>query len=525
MDAKAWWRDSVIYQIYPRSFQDSDGDGIGDLAGVIARADYLAWLGIGAVWFSPFFVSPMADFGYDISNFTDIDPTYGSLSQFDEMVAALHARGIKVILDFVPNHSSSQHPWFLESRGSRKNPKRDWYTWHNPMPGGAVPNNWLSLAGGPAWEFDGTTGQYYLHSFLKEQPDLNWRNPAVREAMHEVLRFWLDRSVDGFRIDAIGCLAKDPQFRDNPPNPDFHEGDAPFSRYLMVNSANRPEVMDLIAEMRSVVDLYGDRLLIGETYLKPAELAPYYGTHANGLQLPFNFNLLWTPWRAAAIEEMIELYEAALPEGAWPDWVLGNHDQSRIATRLGEAQARIAMMLLLTLRGTPFLYYGDELGLSDIAVGPDDRRDPFVSGTAQGRDPERCPIPWDETPKGGFTTGVPWLPIGRSRPGQSVEVERDDPASMLSLTHELLQLRRAEPALSRGRWSKLPVDGEVLAYARSLEGKRYVIVLNLEDKPKSVRFVEPLAGRIELSTLARRKGAPVGKTLELAANEGVVIAA
>jgi alpha-glucosidase len=522
MAATAWWRDGVIYQIYPRSFQDSNGDGIGDLAGIMARADYLSWLGVDAVWFSPFFVSPMVDFGYDISNFTDIDAAYGSLAEFDEMVAALHRRAIKVILDFVPNHSSNRHPWFLESQSSRKSGKRDWYTWHNPSPGGDPPNNWLSLAGGPAWEFDGTTGQYYLHSFLKEQPDLNWLNPAVREAMHGVMRFWLDRGVDGFRIDAIGCLAKDPQFHDNPPNPNFHEGDAPFQRQILVNSANRPEVMDRIAEMRSVADRYGGKVLIGETYLKPAELAAYYGQNGNGLDLPFNFNLLWTPWRPAAIEEMIETYEAALPQGAWPDWVLGNHDQSRIASRLGEAQARIAMMLLLTLRGTPFLYYGDELGLPNIVIPKDSLRDSFGPGSG-GRDPERCPMPWDETPRGGFTTGEPWLPIGSDRPGRSVEAQRDDKHSMLAFTRALLSLRRKEPALSHGSWSKLSHEGEALAYARSLGEKRFAIVLNLEDAPKSVRFSDPPSGRILLSTHERKRGERVRQTLELAANEGVVI--
>ena len=528
MDAKAWWQDAVIYQVYPRSFQDSNGDGIGDLRGIIARADYFAWLGIDAVWFSPFFASPQADYGYDVSNYTDIDPDYGTLADFDELVAALHARNIRIIVDFVPNHSSDQHPWFLESRKSLNNPKRDWYTWRSPARDGGPPNNWLSLAGGRSWEYDQATGQYYLHSFLKEQPDLNWRNPAVRDAMHDVLRFWIDRGVDGFRVDAIGCIAKDPQLRDDPPNPDYKEGDPPFARNRMVNSANRPEVMEFVAGMRRVVDAEpGSRVMIGEVYLKPAEIGAYYGTGSDGFQLPTNFNLLWAPWKRAAVFEAVESYEAALPKGSWPDWVLGNHDQSRIATRIGKAQARVAMLLLLTLRGTPIVYFGDELALEDIVIPLDKQRDPFginMPGKGQGRDPERCPMPWDETPKGGFTSGEPWLPIAASGPGSSVEAQRDDEASMLSLTRRILALRRSEPALSRGAWTPMTVEGEVVAYLRSDGGKRFAVVLNLEGKRKTVRFAEANSGRIVLSTHDIARTGAVGRDLVLAANEGVVIA-
>jgi alpha-glucosidase len=529
MSARPWWQDCVIYQVYPRSFQDSNGDGIGDLRGIIERVDYFSWLGVDAVWFSPFFTSPMADFGYDIANFTDIDPSYGSLAEFDELVGALHARGIRIILDFVPNHTSDRHPWFQESRRSRQNGKRDWYIWRDPSPGGGPPNNWQSMAGGSSWEFDGSTGQYYCHTFLKEQPDLDWQNRAVRKAMYDVLRFWLDRSVDGFRLDAVGCLAKDKLLRDDPPNPDYREGDPPFARNRMVHSANGPEILDILAEMRRVVDAHrGEPVLVGEVYLKIDELAAYYGAELDGLQLPTNFNFLWTPWKAAPILDMVEAYEGALPRGAWPNWVLGNHDQSRTATRVGPAQARIAMMLLLTLRGTPIVYYGDELGLEDMAIALERVRDPFglnMPGKGQGRDPQRCPMPWDETPKAGFTTGEPWLPIGTSRPGRSIAAQRNDPRSMLVLTRELLALRRKEAALSRGAWGKVEVEGEVLAYARSLKGRRFVIVLNLDDKPKSVRFLDLPSGRVLLSTHGRDESEPVRQKLELAANEGVVIAA
>ncbi|MFI5014333.1 MAG: alpha-amylase family glycosyl hydrolase [Hyphomicrobiales bacterium] len=528
MDEKPWWQRSVIYQIYPRSFQDSDGDGIGDLRGIMNRADYLVWLGVGAVWFSPFYVSPMADFGYDIADYLNIDPSYGSLADFDDLVEALHGRNLRIILDFVPNHTSDEHPWFKQSRGSRDNPRRDWYIWRDPAPGGGPPNNWQSIAGGGAWQFEPATGQYYYHAFLAGQPDLNWRNPSVREAMYEVLRFWLKRGADGFRVDAVGCLAKDPQFRDDPPNPDYRDGDPPFARNKMEFSANRPEVHDIVAEMRRVVDAHpGEHVLIGEVYLRVEQLVPYYGARSDGLQLPANFNLLWTPWKPEALLELIEAYEAALPPGAWPDWVLGNHDQSRIATRLGPAQARIAMLLLLTLRGTPTVYYGDELGLENVAVPPDKARDPFginMPGLGQGRDPERSPMPWDRSANAGFTTGEPWLPLAADRQDICVAAQRQDRRSMLTLTRELLALRRREPALSQGGWSPVAVEGDVLAYARSFRGRRFVVVLNLDAMPKSIRFTEPLSGRIELTTHARRHRRVTQRGLRLSGNEGVVIA-
>jgi alpha-glucosidase len=345
--------------------------------------------------------------------------------------------------------------------------------------------------------------------------------------MYDVLRFWLERSVDGFRVDAVGCLAKDALFRDDPPNPDYHDGDPPFARNRMVHSANGPEIAGIVAEMRAAVDAHSpDKVMIGEVYQKPGEFGPYYGTKLEGFQLPTNFNLLWTQWRPVAIADIVAAYEAGLPQGAWPNWVIGNHDQSRIATRVGEAQARVAMMLLLTLRGTPILYYGDELGLEDVPIPQNEARDPFgrnMPGMGQGRDPQRCPMPWDETPKAGFTTGEPWLPIGTTKRGQSVEAQRNDPGSMLAFTRELLQLRRSEPALAAGLWTKVAADSEVLAYARSLGKKRFVIVLNLEDKPKSTRFAEPTSGRIALSTHARRRAEPVRQAIELAANEGVII--
>ena len=368
MQRAPWWQTGVIYQIYPRSFQDSNGDGIGDLAGIVQRLPYLTELGVDAIWLSPIFRSPMADFGYDISDYTDIDPLFGSLEDFDALLAAAHAQGLRVILDLVPNHTSDQHPWFKQSRASTRSSRRDWYIWRDPAENGGPPNNWPSVFDGSAWEYDCATGQYYYHAFLAAQPDLNWRNADVRSAIYEVMRFWLRRGVDGFRVDVIWHLIKDEHFRDNPPNPNFREGDPPHHCVVPLYTADRPEVHDIIAEMRRVTDEFTDRVLIGEIYLPLERLVAYYGRDLSGVHLPFNFSLLSTSWRAPAIARLINEYEAALPSGGWPNWVLGNHDQARIASRVGHDQAKIAAMLLLTLRGTPTIYYGDEIGMNQVAM-------------------------------------------------------------------------------------------------------------------------------------------------------------
>jgi alpha-glucosidase len=367
MPDRAWWKHGIVYQIYPRSFQDTDGDGIGDLQGIRMRLDYLSVLGVDAIWISPIYPSPMADFGYDVADYCDVDPMFGSLADFDDLVRDAHAQGLKIILDFVPNHTSDRHPWFAESRSDRSNPKRDWYVWRDGRDD-APPNNWVSQFGGPAWTFDQATGQYYLHSFLREQPDLNWRNPEVRDAMYGVLRFWLERGVDGFRVDVIWLLIKDAGLRDNPPNPVFQPTQAEINRFLHVYNADQPEIHDVIAEMRAVLDHYTERVLIGEIYLPLERLVAYYGKDLSGAHLPFNFQLILTAWNAREIARLIEEYEQALPDGGWPNWVLGNHDQPRIAARVGAAQARVAAMLLLSLRGTPTMYYGDELGLGRVAI-------------------------------------------------------------------------------------------------------------------------------------------------------------
>src|SRR5215203_5687837 len=356
-----WWQTAVIYQVYPRSFQDSNGDGVGDLCGVTQRLPHLVELGVDAVWVSPIFRSPMADFGYDISDYTDIDPLFGQLHDFDELLTRAHSLGLKVILDLVPNHTSDQHPWFLESRSARNSAKRDWYLWHDGEPNGDPPNNWQSEFGGSAWQYDDSTAQFYYHAFLAAQPDLNWRNRQVRAAIYDVMRFWLRRGVDGFRVDVIWHLIKDDKFRDNPPNPEFRPGLPPHNAVVPLYTTDRPEIHDVIREMRDVIEEFPERLLIGEIYLPVERLMLYYGRDLKGLHLPFNFALLTALWHAQSIARLVNEYEGCLPSGGWPNWVLGNHDRPRIATRIEPEQARVAAMLLMTLRGTPTIYYGDEI--------------------------------------------------------------------------------------------------------------------------------------------------------------------
>ncbi|CAO4137773.1 alpha-amylase family glycosyl hydrolase [Methylorubrum aminovorans] len=523
-----WWQSGTVYQVYPRSFQDTDGDGVGDLRGITARLDYLAWLGVDAVWISPFYRSPMADFGYDVADYCAVDPLFGTLADFDTLIGEAHRRRLKVILDFVPNHSSIEHPWFVESRASRAARKRDWYIWRDAGPDGGPPNNWLSNFGGPAWTRDPATGQYYYHAFLPEQPDLNWRNPEVRAALHEALRFWLDRGVDGFRVDVIWHLIKDEGFRDNPYNPDFEPHQAGINRFHQTYSCDRPEVLDVIAGMRAVLRDYGERVLIGEIYLPIERLMAYYGPELGGADLPFNFQLIQTPWRADAVAALVAEYEAALPEGGWPNWVLGNHDQPRIAARVGEAQARVAAMLLLTLRGTPTLYYGDEIGLGHVPVPPERAQDPWGRNEpGHGRDPERTPMQWEDAPNAGFTTGTPWLPLSADADRRNVETMRDDSRSILTLYRRLLSLRRDHPALSIGNWRNLALNAdlaaEVFGFERFAGDETLRILLNFSTREWRVPLHEGGAWTILLSTHAGRTGERVEGSLALGPDEGVIL--
>lgn len=521
----SWWRAGVIYQIYPRSFQDTNGDGIGDLPGVTARLDYLASLGIDAIWLSPFYPSPMADFGYDVADYEDVDPIFGTLADFDALVAAAHERDIRVIIDLVPNHTSDAHPWFKEARASRDNPRRDWYIWRDPGPDGGPPNNWLSEFGGSAWTLDPTTGQYYYHAFLDRQPDLNWRNPQVVAAIHDVMRFWLARGVDGFRVDVIWHLMKDAQFRDNPPNPDYRAGTNPYFKLLPVHTTDLEEVQDVVAGLRRVVDDYPDRLLIGEIYLPIERLVAYYGADLSGAHLPFNFALLETAWEARAVERLVARYEAALPKGGWPNWVLGNHDRPRIHKRVGPDQARVAAMLLLTLRGTPTLYYGDEIGMAQVDIPPDRIQDPYeknVPGIGLGRDGVRTPMQWDAGPFGGFSTVEPWLPLAPDFTEVNVAAEQGDPDSMLTLHRRLLVARRLHPALAEGAYVPLAAEGDLLLFRREREGERCLVALNFGGDPILAQVPEA-RGRVLASTFCDRDEEPVDGEIALRGHEGVIL--
>lgn len=524
-----WWRHGIFYQVYPRSFQDSNGDGVGDINGIIERLPYLLALGIDAVWLSPVFPSPMADFGYDISDYIGIDPLFGTMEDFDALVKAAHRSGLKIILDLVPNHTSDQHPWFVESRGLRDNPKRDWYIWREPGPGGGPPNNWLSEFGGSAWEYDAATRQYYYHAFLAKQPDLNWRNPAVRQAIHDVMRFWLGKGVDGFRVDVIWHLIKDSEFRDNPSNPDFRSGRPPNQRILPLYTTDQAEVHDVIAEMRRVVDEFDSRVLIGEIYLPFERLVTYYGKDLAGAHLPFNFALLSAPWNAREIEKLIDEYEAALPAGAWPNWVLGNHDRPRVASRVGQEQARVAAMLLLTLRGTPTLYYGDEIGMHQVAIAPEQVRDPFeknVPGIGVGRDGCRTPMQWNALPYAGFSTSVPWLPLSDDFTHENVVNLEADSRSILNLYKALIDLRKRRRELVSGAYVPIAAEGDLLLYRRQCEDEAVVIALNLGSEPVSLASdAIGLDGEILLSTFLDRQSEKVHGGLDLRGDEGVIICA
>lgn len=527
-DSYLWWQRGIVYQIYPRSYQDSNGDGIGDLRGITSRLDHVRWLGVDAIWISPIYPSPMADFGYDVADYTGVHPMFGTLDDFDEMLREAHARGLKVLLDFVPNHTSDQHPWFIESRSSRDNPKRDWYIWRDPAPDGGPPTNWLSNFGGSGWEFDEQTGQYYYHAFLPEQPDLNWRNPEVRKAMFDAIRFWLDRGVDGFRIDVIWHMIKDDQFRDNPPNPSWTPDQRPYDEFMPVYTADRPEVHEVIREMRAVFDEYDERVMIGEIYLPVEKLVQYYGEQMSGAHLPFNFQLILAPWDARHIAQLIDDYEAAIPEGGWPNWVLGNHDQHRIASRVGPEQARIAAILLLTLRGTPTVYYGEEIGMHDVDIPQDRVQDPYeknVPGRGLGRDPERTPMQWTAGPMAGFTTAYEaWLPIASDHEEVNVERQRDDPDSILALYHRLIELRRGSAALEVGSFVPVAAHGEVLAYIREKGDERYLVLLNLGDEPHQIDRGERAAeGRVAVATCRELEGETLGRHVELAPHDGLVV--
>ena len=498
---------------------------------MIERLDYLgSTLGVDAIWLSPFFPSPMKDFGYDVSDYCNVEPMFGDLATFDRLVEGAHRRGIKVIIDWVPNHTSDLHPWFVESRSSRTNPKRDWYVWRDPKPDGSLPNNWAADFGGVSWEWDETTRQYYLHSFLKEQPDLNWRNPEVEAAMLDTLRFWMDRGVDGFRIDVAHRIMKDPDLSDNPlvEVADSPVPRAAYDRQRHVNDRGHPDVHDVFRRIRALLDEYQPaRFSVGEIHEYDwSTWASYYGKNLDGLHMPFNFAILETPWTAEGIRALVEKVEDVVPAGAWPNYVLGNHDETRIATRLGADQTRIAAMMLLTLRGTPTLYNGDEIGLLEADIPLEQQQDPWgINLPGKGRDGCRTPMQWTSADGAGFTTpGVePWLPFSNDVGTRNVETLLSDSNSLLGLYRRLLAMRRQERALQVGGYRSLDV-GEAFAYCRDDGQSRLVVALNFTDETQSVEGVDALGdGRLLLSTELNREGLVALAGLELRPHEGVII--
>jgi alpha-glucosidase len=522
-----WWQKEIVYQIYPRSFQDSNGDGVGDLGGIQQRLDYIESLGVKCIWISPIYPSPMADFGYDISDYTGIHPLFGSMKEFDSLINEIHRRGMKLILDLVPNHCSDRHPWFLEAKSSRDNPKRDWFIWKDPLPDGAAPNNWLAAFGGSAWEWDETTGQYYYHAFLKEQPDLNWRNPEVQKAMLDVMRFWLEKGVDGFRVDVMWHLIKDAQFRNNPPNPDYKDHMPTVDQLIPSYSTDQPETHEIVKMMRRLVDEYEDRLLIGEIYLNVHRLVRYYGEEQDEAHLPFNFLLINRPWNPSTIAAIVDEYEGALPDGAWPNWVLGNHDNTRVATRIGRDQAKVAGMLLLTLRGTPTLYYGDEIGMTNVNIPREEIQDPQglnMPDKNLSRDPERTPMQWDDSASAGFTSTKPWLRISDEFKHINVQSQLKSEDSILNFFRRMTHLRQKESALHAGDYIPVYNDEKILAYFRKARQKTFLILLNMSAEDSDFAMPhEELRGVIRVCTTTEREGNEFNSRIKIDGNVGMVI--
>jgi alpha-glucosidase len=494
-----WWRGAAIYQVYPRSFQDTDGDGVGDLPGITRRLGHIASLGVDAVWISPFYKSPMKDYGYDVADYCDVDPLFGTLADFDALVEEAHRLGLKVLIDFVPSHTSSEHPWFLESRASRAGPKAGWYIWADARPDGTPPNNWLSVFGGSAWEWEPRRGQYYLHNFLKEQPDLNFHNPEVIAALLDQAEFWLRRGVAGFRIDAIDYGVHDPLLRDNPARPPeagpgMGHG-TPYGQQLHLFSKSRPELGDLFFKpMHALTERHGGRVLLGEISGEHAleRIGDY--TDGGGLDIAYSFDLLSCELTVPAIRGIIERMEAAIG-GGWVCWSFANHDVTRPTTRFGgdspsEALRLLIPVLLGALRGTLCLYQGEELGLEEAELSYEQIKDPWgktLWPTVKGRDGCRTPMPWSSPePHAGFTTGEPWLPIPESHRRRAVDLQEASEGSTLQMVRRYLRWRREQPTLRRGDIELRDVGPEVLAFARGLDDRRTLCLFNLSPRGQSV---------------------------------------
>ena len=525
-----WWHEAVFYQIYPLSFADSDADGYGDLRGIISKLDYLSdILGVNAVWLSPFYKSPMRDWGYDISDHCDVDTLFGDLDDAKTLIEEAHRRNIRVIVDYVINHTSDQHPWFLESRSSRSNPKRDWYVWSDGRNAG-LPNNWVSVFSGPAWSYDETTDQWYRHTYLPEQPDLNWRNPEVVDAMLDVARFWLDLGVDGLRVDAAHQMMKDPKSRDNPPAPHAYarkyKDMGEYDNFIHLYDFAHPDVHEAHRKIRAVLDSYNrDVVSVAEIHIFDlAEWASYYGEKLDQLNMPFNYQLMVADWDVPTLRATAEAVLSNVPTGGWTNWTLGNHDEIRLASRLPEGHERLAALLLLTLRGTPILYYGDELGMKQAEIAEDRRRDPWgLKVEKLSRDGARTPMHWTSGPNAGFTEpeSEPWLPLGADHERFNVESELEDPGSMLNLYKRLLDLRRISNALKLGSFLSHPAStDEVYAYQRVSGDETKTVVLNLS---RVSQMLSVGVGRVVLSTRNPTRNDQIRGEVDLAPGEGVII--
>jgi alpha-glucosidase len=536
-----WWQHAVFYEIYPRSFKDSNGDGIGDLNGIASKLDYLAGLGIDAIWITPFYPSPQVDFGYDVSDYENIDPQFGTLADFDRLVGAAHKRRIKIIVDYVLNHTSDQHPFFVASRSSRNSPYRNWYIWRDPKNGGP-PNNWSSSFGPIAWTLDEKTGQYYYHRFYSQQPDLNWRNPEVEKRMFQTVHFWLARGVDGFRLDAVNYLLEDPQYRDNPVLPELRPGSTTEHLQELKYNRDLPELHEAMMRLRSFTDRYDpNRVLIGEAYVPQWDiLMRYYGPNNNQLQLPFNFFLVMgkvrTSLDANAFRSVINDSEKAL-RGRWTTYVLSNHDIPRAYDRYGDGQhndeiAKLLATMLLTLRGSPFLYYGEEIGM--VTTEPkniEEVRDPVGKRywpANKGRDGERTPMQWDQTAQAGFTTGEPWLKIPPTASERNVALAGRDPNSILNFYRTLIRLRRGSSALLDGDYLSVGDDPYIFAYRRQSAAQTMIVALNMSNQSRTLRLKQgtlPDASGLRLvsSNLNTGKKQITNGQLQLAPFEAVIL--
>ena len=530
----AWYKRSVVYQIYPLSFKDSHADGVGDLEGIIQKLDYLNdgtknSLGIKAIWFSPVYPSPMEDAGYDISNYEDISYLFGDLKTFDRLIFECKKRGIHVIMDLVGNHTSSRHGWFLESRASKENSKRDWYVWKDPKQGGGPPNNWLSVFGGSAWEFDKKTGQYYLHSFLHSQPDLNWRNDEVKKEMKKVMKFWIERGVDGFRVDAFYHFIEDPLYRDDPPNDDYVPGDNVYNSLRHIHSKGRVQIPEAMKIFKETLDENPHVFIVNEVYVDLVRLEEMYRIGESERYVPFNFNFIAMPWEAGVYKKFIDDFEASLRPHDTPTYVFGNHDVSRLASRVGKNRVRSAALLLLTLRGIPFIYYGDEIGMENGIMPPDSgehspgkpsKRVPIFNF---GRDAERTPMQWDDSTFGGFSTHEPWLNLITNYKTVNVKNQSDDSKSLLSLYKTLIHFRNSSKTLQFGGYTPMSAKSkDVFMFMREYADEKLLVIINFSNK----KCEESLPGKAEVicnTFIDRQTGEKISGKITLRPNEGYLL--